>query len=571
MSAPFDLIVRNGSVLDGTGAPAVRADVGVRGDRIAAVGDLAAASAARIIDVAGAVVCPGFIDAHTHSDTFLLIEPDAPSKLTQGVTTEICGQCGGSGAPVVPNRTRLPADWTALAYPELRGARNAERGMRSSACVRPGDNATPSSTPRSALRTPHSGPTWTTVAEYGELLAQVQPAVNVVLFIGHNTIRKAVMGYEPRTATVDEVAAMARLLDQALEEGGSGLSTGLIYQPGKYAAPEEILALARVASRRGARYATHMRSEGDRLLESIDEVLGLAREAGVQVQISHLKTSGASNWDKLESAIERIERARGTGLVVHADRYPYLAGGTDLDVVLPDWASAGGRDGILKNLADPATRDRVIAALDAMDRDWSGVMIGGARHPAVASYTGQTVTEVAAARGSSPGAALVWMIATDETRTEAFFFGLCERNLRRIYAQPWVMVGSDASARAPTGPLADSHPHPRAYGAFPRFLRLVQDEKLMPLPEAIRRCTSLPADAFGLPGRGRLAVGAFADLVVFEPSAIRDHATYARPHQFATGVGLVVVNGRLSYEGGRFTGHRGGRLLQAAPVACIIS
>jgi N-acyl-D-amino-acid deacylase len=542
MSAPFDLIIRNGSVLDGTGAPAVRADVGVRGDRIAAVGDLSAASAARIIDVAGAVVCPGFIDAHTHSDTFLLIEPDAPSKLTQGVTTEICGQCGGSGAPVVPNRTRLPADWTALRYPEIRGRRSEG-----------------------------SGPTWTTVAEYGELLAQVQPAVNVVLFIGHNTIRKAVMGYEPRTATVDEVAAMARLLDQALEEGGSGLSTGLIYQPGKYAAPEEILALARVASRRGARYATHMRSEGDRLLESIDEVLGLARETGIQVQISHLKTSGASNWDKIETAIERIERARGTGLVVHADRYPYLASGTDLDVVLPDWASAGGRDGILKNLADPATRDRVIAALDAMDRDWSGVMIGGARHPAVAAYTGQTVTEVAAARGSSPGAALVWMIATDETRTEAFFFGLCERNLRRIYAQPWVMVGSDASARAPTGPLAASHPHPRAYGTFPRFLRLVQDEKQMPLPEAIRRCTSLPADAFGLPGRGRLAVGAFADLVVFDPSAIRDHATYARPHQFATGVGLVVVNGRLSYEGGRFTGHRGGRLLQAAPVACIIS
>jgi N-acyl-D-amino-acid deacylase len=537
MSAPFDLIIRNGSVLDGTGAPALRADVGVRGDRIAAIGDLVAASAAQVVDAAGVVVCPGFIDAHTHSDTFLLIEPDAPSKLTQGVTTEICGQCGGSGAPVVPNRTRLPSDWTALRYPEIRGR-------------------------TSDLRTAHVGPTWTTVAEYRELLDQVRPAVNVVLFIGHNTIRKAVMGYEPRAATADEVAAMARQLDQALDEGGSGFSTGLIYQPGKYAAADEVLSLARVAARRGARYATHMRSEGDRLLESVDEVLDLARDAGIRVQISHLKTSGASNWSKLDAVIERIECARRAGLGVHADRYPYLAGGTDLDVVLPDWASAGGRDAILKNLADLATRARVIDELDAMDRDWSGVMIGGARHPAVAAFTGQTLPEVAAARACSPGSALVWMIATDETRTEAFFFGMCEQNLRRIYAQPWVMVGSDASVRAPTGPLADSHPHPRAYGAFPRFLRLTQDEGLMPLPEAIRRCTSLPADAFGLNGRGRLVVGAFADVVVFEPAVIRDHATYAKPHQFATGVRQVVVNGRLSYDRGRFTGNRGGRLVQ---------
>jgi N-acyl-D-amino-acid deacylase len=404
------------------------------------------------------------------------------------------------------------------------------------------------------------------VAEYRELLAQVRPAVNVVLFIGHNTIRKAVMGYEPRTATADEVAAMGRHLDQALEEGGSGLSTGLIYQPGKYAAPDEVLALARVASRRGARYATHMRSEGDQLIESVDEVLGLAQAAGIHVQISHLKTSGAANWGKLEAVIERVERARAAGLGVHADRYPYLAGGTDLDVVLPDWASAGGRDAILRNLADPATRSRVTAELDTLHRDWSGVMVGGARHPAVAAFTGRTVPEVAAALTCSAGAAVAWMIATDETRTEAFFFGMSEPNLRRIYAQPWVMVGSDASVRAPTGPLADSHPHPRAYGAFPRFLRLAQDELRMPLPEAIRRCTSLPADAFGLAGRGRLAVGACADIVVFEPAAMRDHATYAQPHQYATGVRQVVVNGRLSYDRGRFTGDRAGGLVQAVPV-----
>jgi N-acyl-D-amino-acid deacylase len=486
MPGAFDLIVRGGEVLDGTGAPAAAVDIGIRGDRIAAVGDLAGADAGRVLDAAGAAVAPGFIDAHTHSDPNLPIEPDAPSKIAQGVTTEICGQCGSSAAP-------LPAE-------------NAGS----------------------------SGPTWNTVAEYRELLRQVRPAVNVVLFIGHNTLRKAVMGYAPRPATEDEVAAMARRLEQALDEGGSGLSTGLIYQPGKYAAPGEIRALA--------------------------------RQTGIHVQISHLKTSGPANWDKLDAAIGRIEAARAAGLRVHADRYPYLAGGTDLDVVLPEWASAGGREAILRNLADPAARQRVIAELDAADRDWSTVMIGGARHPEVRALTGRTVAEAAAALGLSPGAALAWLIATDEARTDAFFFGLCERNLLRIYAQPWVMVGSDASLRAPTGPLADSHPHPRAYGAFARFLRLMQDQGLLTLPEAVRRCTSLPADAFGLTGRGRVRVGDFADLVVFDPRTIRDRATYAQPHQFAEGVRQVIVNGRLAWDGGRCTGDRHGAWLQAAPA-----
>jgi len=404
------------------------------------------------------------------------------------------------------------------------------------------------------------------VAEYRDLIDQVRPAVNVVLYIGHNTIRRTVMGYEPRPARADEVAEMAHLLDQALDEGGSGLSTGLIYQPGKFAEPAEVLALARVAARRGARYATHMRSESSRLIEAIDEVLGLARATGIGVQISHLKTSGPDNWDKIEDAIERIELARRAGLNVHADRYPYLASGTSLDIVLPDWASAGGRDAIMTNLSDPAQRSRVVAELDAKPRNWSDVMIGGAWHPAVRALTGRTVAEAAAAMNVTPGAALAWIIATDETRTNAFFFGMCERNMRRIYALPWVMVGSDASLRAPTGPLGESHPHPRAYGTFPRFLRLTQDEHMMPLAEAVRRCTSLPADAFGLAGRGRLKVGAFADLVVFDPAAIRDTATYAQPHQYAIGVRQVVVNGCLSYDNGRFTGKRGGGFLQGAPA-----
>ncbi|MEI8243533.1 MAG: D-aminoacylase [bacterium] len=560
MGETFDLIIRNGTVLDGTGAPGRQADVGVRGDRIAAVGALAAASAVRVVDAAGWVVSPGFIDAHSHSDTFFLIEPDAPSKVTQGVTTEIVGQCGASAAPIF-GQGRLPSDWAALVYPERRcqasGARDQKAAGGESRKPSPATNHLP---PSSA-----PGPTWSTVAEYREIFEQVRPAVNAVLLIGHNTLRAGVMGYEPRTATADEVSAMQRHLTQALDEGGSGMSTGLIYQPGRYATPEEVLALAKTTAAHGGCYATHMRSEGDRLLEALDEVLQLGHASGIRLQISHLKTSSEQNWGKLDAVFAQIEAAQRQGVCVHADRYPYLAGGTDLDVVLPDWAAAGGRDAILARLADDATRARMAAELDSSRtrNSWDGVMIGGTTHPELHALRGQTIAAIAAARGGSAGEAVVWILQRDALRTGAFFFGMSGANLRRIYAQPWVMVGSDASLRAPEGPLAADHPHPRAYGTFPRFLRLVQDENLMPLPEAIRRITSLPADAFGLRDRGRIKAGAFADLAVFNPAAMRDAATFAAPHVFSSGVRQVWVNGRCCYDHGRFTGDRGGRVLQS--------
>ncbi|MEO5368011.1 MAG: amidohydrolase family protein, partial [Magnetococcus sp. WYHC-3] len=409
------------------------------------------------------------------------------------------------------------------------------------------------------------GATWSTVAEYLALLEQVRPAVNAVLLIGHNTLRAGVMGYEPRAATADEVRAMQRQLTQALAEGASGLSTGLIYQPGRYATSEEVLALVRTTAEHGGFYATHMRSEGDRLLEALDEALDLGRASGIRVQISHLKTSNERNWGKLDAALARIATAQQQGVVVHADRYPYVAGGTDLDVVLPDWAVAGGREAILARLADPAMRARMAADLDSgrLLKSWDGVMVGGTTHPDLQALRGQTIAAVAAARGCSAGEVIVWILQQDELRTSAFFFGMSEANLRRIYAQSWVMVGSDASIRAPQGPLAADHPHPRAYGTFPRFLRMVQDEGLLSLPEAIRRITSLPADAFGLQGRGRIAPGAFADLVCFDPQTIRDCATFAAPHALAQGVRQVWVNGRCCYDQGRCTGVRGGCVLQS--------
>jgi N-acyl-D-amino-acid deacylase len=535
----FDLIIRGGRVVDGTGAPERRADVGVAGDRIAAVGDLAGAAGLRELEAAGCVVAPGFIDAHAHSDAYLLLEPDAPSKLAQGITTEVNGQCGGSAVPRL-GQARLSSDWASQTYPS-----HTSEGVRM--------NSAP-------------GPTWTTVASYRELFEAVRPALNTVQFIGHNTLRAGVMGYAPQAAAPEQVAVMRRRLEQALDEGGWGLTTGLLYQPGKYAAAEEVTQLARAAAEKGGLYATHMRSEGDQLLESVADVLALSRETGIQVQISHLKTSGPANWHKIDALLEMIGRARAEGVNVQADRYPYTAAGTDLDVVLPDWASAGGRDAILANLRDEGTRARVETELNAEGRDWSAVMIGGGWSDGVRAFSGRTVAEAAAALGLTPGETVCRFIDWDDTRTGAFFFGMCDANLRRICAQPWLMPGSDASLRAPWGPLGADHPHPRAYGTMPRFLRLMTGRvegfaRLCGLEEAVRRMTGLPAQTFGLRGRGVLAADAFADIAVFDEQAFCDTATYARPHLFAAGLRQTIVNGAVSFDNGAFTGQRRGRFL----------
>ncbi len=536
----FDLIIRNGRVVDGTGAPERPADVGVAADRIVAVGDLSDATAVREIVAEGRVVAPGFIDAHAHSDAYLLLEPEAPSKLAQGITTEVNGQCGGSAVPRL-GQARLSSDWASQVYPYHTSGGVIKQSER-------------------------TGPTWSSVADYRELFDAVRPAVNTVQFIGHNTLRAGVMGYEPRVASPDELCEMRCRLEQALEEGGWGLSTGLLYQPGKYAAAEEVALLAGAAAARGGMYATHMRSEGDQLLESVNDVLALSRETGIQVQISHLKTTGKANWHKIDALLDLLNQARAEGVNVQADRYPYTAAGTDLDVVLPDWASAGGRDAILGGLRNAVSRKRVADELDAEGRDWSSVMVGGGWSEEVRAFSGRTVAGAAAELGLTAGEAVCRFIDLDDTRTGAFFFGMCEANLRRIYAEPWVMPGSDASLRAPWGPLGADHPHPRAYGTMPRFLRLVTGrmegfEKICGLEEAVRRMSGLPARTFGIRDRGVLTAGAFADIVVFDESAFCDRATYAKPHQFAVGVRQTIVNGAVSFDSGKFTGLRRGRFL----------
>lgn len=518
----LDTVIVNGQILDGTGASPVRADIGITGDRIADIGDLSQAAAGTTIDAAGKHVCPGFIDVHSHSDAYLLIEPSSPSKIYQGITTEVVGNCGASAAPRV-GLNQLPSDWREKKYPGK----------------------------------------WATVAEYRALLEQVHPAPNVVLMIGHNTLRSAVSGYVNRNLTADELNKMKALLEQGLDEGGRGLSTGLIYSPGMYAPRDEIIELAAVAGKRGGIYTSHMRSEAKALIEAIDEALDIGRTAGIRVEISHLKTSGKPNWGLIDRALDRIRKARSAGQAVCADRYPYTAASTDLDVILPQWAAEGGRDAILRRLRNKAERAKIREDI-LMSRSedyWGTVTVASTSHPDNLRFQGRRLLEVADELKLQPEDAALHVIETDDLKTQAFFFGMSEENMMRILAEPYVMLGSDASLRALTGPLSKDFPHPRTYGSFPAFLRMALDGRTVPLPEAIRKMTSLPAEHFGLAGRGVIRKGAHADILVFDPRTVRDTATYARPHQYAVGISHVIVNGSITLSDGNLTDVRAGQVL----------
>ncbi len=515
----FDFIFRRATLFDGSGQPPRVADVGICGETITAIGDLSATQATTECDAQGLWLMPGLIDVHTHSDAFLLLEPFAPSKLLQGVTTEIGGQCGGSAAPRL-NHVRLPSDWEAQTYP-----------------ARPGRETT--------------GPNWDTVADYRSCFDAHRPATNFILFAGHNTLRKGTMGEVPRAATSDELKAMVYNLEQALDEGAWGLSTGLVYSPGVHSIPEEVLTLAQACAQKGGMYATHMRNEGDTLLEALDEVLTLLRTTGIRTQISHLKTSGKQNWGKLDTVFERIEGARAEGYHLHSDRYPYLSAGTDLDIVLPDWASAGGNAVILQHLDDVRTCGKIAAEIDCSGRDPDSIMIGGTWSPETRACQGKTVGEIMRATCRTMGAVITWILRMDRSRTGAFFFGMNEDNLLRILDRPWVMPGSDASLRAPWGPLGRDYPHPRAYGTHPTYFRMMT-ERLQHTPEeAIHRMTGLPATTFGIPKRGFIREGYAADVVLVHPATWRATATYKRPHTFAQGVETVLVNGSPVVLGGQ--------------------
>ena len=543
-------LIKNGTIIDGQGTLALVGDVLVEDDRIVEVipaGELQnfkTSEPQNLIDASGLIVSPGFIDAHTHSDAYLVIEPDAPSKVTQGITTEINGQCGGSVAPRY-GEARLSSDWAAVLGDRL---------------------------------------TWRSLAEYREVLAAAKPAVNTVQFIGHNTLRSSVIGYAARAAGDEDLREMSRLLDESLDAGGWGLTTGLIYQPGKYSTPAEVVAFAKVAAAKGGYYATHMRSEGDHILEAIDEVIELVKATGIRAEISHLKTSGRKNWHKIDAVLDKIEGAMSEGLLLGSDRYPYCAAGTDLDVVLPDWAQEGGAPAELARLQIANLRSQIIAEINALDRDWSTVMIGGTWAEENKRYSGKTVAEILGLETldfrpglassvssplkssvlslkSSPGELITSILLADGCKTGAFFFGMSEENLAKIYSRPWIVPGSDASLRAPWGPLGKDHPHPRAYATMPEFYRRVRALGFS-REETVARMTSVIADRFGIRGRGRIEKGAYADLVIWNEAEFKAKATFTDPHQFTGGVKAVMTNGVISYCDGKFTGNRGGRFLE---------
>jgi N-acyl-D-amino-acid deacylase len=500
-------------------------DLAVSGDSIAAIGDLGACSAAEVLDGAGLCLCPGFIDIHAHSEFNVLIDAGR-SKVMQGVTTEVCGNCGLSSAPLL-------------------GMAREQR--------------------RAALASYTLEPDWATMRGYCERLDRTGLRNNVALLAGHGNLRGSVVGYEMAHATSEQLTKMCVLLEESMECGAWGLSSGLIYPPGAFAQVGELARLAGVVKKYDGFYATHIRSESDLLIESISEALEVGSKADVPVQISHLKTMDQRNWYKLPAVLEMIERARHDGIDVTADRYPYCASSTGLDALLPLWACRGGNAAELQRLRDPSMRSRILdEVLESSTEEeiGSGTLLARLPGEANAHLQGLTLAEAADLRSQRVGEVLCDLLVEEQLDIDAIFFCMSEENLRTILRQSWVMVGSDAAVRDTVGPLACDMPHPRAFGTFARMLAMVRDEKLMPLEEAISKMTHVPAARMGLKDRGLLKDGYRADLVLFDPNTVRDTATYTEPQQYPVGVRAVMVNGVWVVMDGASTQQLPGRLLR---------
>ena len=523
----FDVVIRGGTVVDGsTSGKPVRADVGITGDVIRAVGDLSDAHAARVIHAHGKIVAPGFIDIHTHSDFTSLKTPTADSKVLQGVTTEVLGQCGGSGFP-------------------LRG----EVRRRRIAAYERGD-----------LKI-----TWSDADGYTAEADRRGYSVNRVLMVGHGMVRGSVMGYVDRAPSPEELKQMVREVELALEGGVFGLTTGLIYPPGCYAGADEITELCRPVAAAGGFYASHIRSEGDGLERAVDEALSIGERTGVPVHISHLKCSKRRNWHKIDWLRDRLFSAREAGVDVTADRYPYTAASTNLDSHLPDWVHEGTEEEKLDRLRDPATRERIRTETLAYltQEDWDTTMVSSCEQPENRRWEGMRLTEVSRQMGLDAFDALCELLISDGGRPAGVFFRMKEENLKEILRWPFVMIGSDASARNADKARGYGKPHPRGYGTHARVLgRYVREEGLLSLEEAVWKMTGFPAARLGLANRGRIGQNMKADVVVFDGDAVADKATYEEPHQYAVGVEHVLVNGVLTVENGVHAGALAGRILR---------
>lgn len=527
--AEFDLVLRGGLVLDGTGTPAMRADVGVKGDRIAALGDLAGRTADTSIDVSGRVVAPGFIDTQGQSGRTLLEDGAGASHILQGITSEVIGE-GSTPALWLPESADLPL-----------------------------------------LRRLGMDFDWAGVSGFLDRLASRGITVNVGSLAPLNQLRVDVIGMAQRAARPEELEAMRRRLDEAMREGAFGLSSALIYPPGSYASTEEIVALARTAAVHGGRYVTHIRGESDRLATAIDEAISIAERADIPVVIYHLKIATRAQWKTMPQVVRRIEQARARGLDVSATAYPYPVAGTSLGASLPDWVHEGGERAMLRRLADPRQRARIRREIERGHDGWEnflrsagfeGVTIADVKAGGDTSVIGLSLAEIARRQSRSPWDVFFDLLIAHDGRVAALYALMHEDDVREVLRQRWVSIGSDSSAQPAAGPLAVGRPHPRGFGTFPRVLgRYVREERLIPLPEAIRRMTSFAAEQMGITERGQIRPGWYADLVVFDPATIRDRATFDLPRQYPEGVHVVVVNGVVTVRDGVLTGRRAGRPL----------
>jgi N-acyl-D-amino-acid deacylase len=530
-SEAFDILFSGGTLVDGTGAPLRQADVGVRGERVVAVGDLGQREAHRRVNASSLLVAPGFIDIHAHSELTLLVDPRAASKVRQGITSEVSGQCGLSVAPLVGQARDEFAVWAARWELE---------------------------------------PGWTSLEDYFRILEGQGLALNFGTLTGHGNLRNAAMGSAARPPTGAELGAMEKMLAQSLEQGSLGLSSGLFYTPSSYAGPLELAVLGQVVVERGGLYATHIRNEGRRLRNSIEEALDVARASGVPVQISHLKLASRDLWGQADQVLDQLEAARAEGLDLGWDQYPYTAAATTMDSMVPPQFHDGGKEALLRRLGNPKDRAEIAQAIMTdTESDWENLTGSGwdnlllSHHSTQPDLAGRTIADIAAARELDPMETVLDLILETEAQAMIVDFCMDERDVATILRHPMTSIVTDAEAVAAEGPLSAGAPHPRGYGTYPRVLaRYVREQALLTWEEAIHKMTGLPAARLGLRDRGNVREGAYADLVVFDPDTIADRATYAEPHQYPQGIHHVLVNGRFVVQDGVQTAELPGMTLR---------
>lgn len=524
----FDILLKNARIVDGTGNPSFYGDVGVENGRISAVGSLSENEATRTVDLDGLALAPGFIDLHTHSDFTLPLYPRAASMVRQGVTTQLVGNCGFSPFPVAPERLDLLKSYAAF----------IDAGLSWE---------------------------WRSLSDYAAMLESLPLASNVAFQVGHGTVRIAAMGFENRDPTDSELAAMEKLVAQAMEEGAFAFSSGLIYVPGIYSQTPELVALAAVAAKYGGFYSSHIRGEGETLLDAIGEALTVGREADLPVQLSHHKASGKPNWGKIKTSLAMMDAARAEGRDVLADQYPYTAGSTTLAALLPSWAMEGGVDGMLSRLSDPATTQKIKAEMETPESRSRGidpdtVMVSSIPDGPNKQYEGQMLTDIAVKRGVSPIDAALDLLKAESGGVQMITFAMSEEDVRQVMRHPAVAIASDGWTLSPE---AGGKPHPRSYGTYARVLgKYVREDGVLRLEEAVRKMTSLPAQRLRRFDLGLIRPGCAADLVVFNPAQVDERGTFENPHQFCTGVEHVMVNGQFVIERGEDTGAAAGKVLK---------